>query len=105
MKEYFTINDLSTMTMLSTRTIRNYITQGFLNGEKIEGVWRFTTEDIDTFLQENYVNQSIQSKRNGIVFNYMCNVFLFLQSEEKDGSNYINGYNTRNSCANKILLP
>jgi DNA-binding transcriptional MerR regulator len=49
MKEFFTIDDLSTITMLSTRTLRNYITQGFLDGEKIDGAWRFTSEDIETF--------------------------------------------------------
>lgn len=73
MKEFFTIEDLSTMTMLSTRTLRNYITQGFLDGEKIDGAWRFTTEDIETFLNEDFVNQSIQSKKNSIIFNYMSN--------------------------------
>lgn len=73
MKELFTIEDLSIMTMLSTRTLRNYIAQGFLYGKKIEGAWRFTAEDVETFFKEVFVNQSIQSKKNGIVFNYMSN--------------------------------
>jgi hypothetical protein len=59
------------MTMLSTRTLRNYITQGLLSGEKDGGAWRFTTEDIETFLNEDFVSQSIQSKKNGIIFSYM----------------------------------
>ena len=33
MKEFFTIDDLSVMTMLSTRTLRNYITKNFLSGK------------------------------------------------------------------------
>lgn len=71
MKELYTIEDLSVMTMMSTRTLRNYIAQGFLDGEKMDGAWRFTNEDIETFLNEDFVKQSIQSKKNGIVFNYM----------------------------------
>jgi hypothetical protein len=73
MKELFTIEDLSIMTMLSTRTLRNYIAQGFLCGEKVEGAWRFTAEDLETFFKEDFVNQSIQSKKNGIVYNYLSN--------------------------------
>ena len=73
MKEFFTIEDLATMTMLSTRTLRNYITQGFLEGEKIDGAWRFTTEDIESFFNEDFVKQSIQSKKNGIIYDYISN--------------------------------
>jgi hypothetical protein len=73
MKEFFTIDDLATMTMLSTRTLRNYIKQGFFDGEKIDGVWKFTTEDIDRILKNDFINQSIQSKKNGIVYEYMAN--------------------------------
>lgn len=73
MKEYYTIDDISMMTMLSTRTLRNYIKSGFLQGDKIDGTWQFTAEDIDTFFQHNYVKQSTQTKRNGIVFDFMSN--------------------------------
>ncbi|WMJ87195.1 helix-turn-helix domain-containing protein [Anaerocolumna sp. MB42-C2] len=73
MKEFFTIDDLSVMTMLSTRTIRNYITKDFLSGKKIDGVWRFTADDIDKFFKVDFVNQSVQSKKYGIVFNYLSN--------------------------------
>lgn len=71
MKNYYSIDEIATMTMLSTRTIRNYIKQGFLNGEKIDGVWQFTTEDIDHFLKNDYVRQSVQTKRNALVYDYM----------------------------------
>lgn len=93
MKEYFTIDDLSTMTMISTRTLRNYITQGFLDGEKVDGAWRFTAEDIETFLEEDFVKQSLQSKRNSIVFKYMsdvkkadsvCSIYDYVNIESKE---------------------
>lgn len=72
MKEFFTIDDLATMTMLSTRTLRNYIKLGFFDGEKIDGVWKFTAEDIEKFLKNDFINQSIQSKKNSIVYEYMA---------------------------------
>lgn len=73
MKEYYTIDEVATLSMLSTRTLRNYIKSGFLQGDKVNGVWQFTSEDLDTFLHHNYVKQSIQAKRNGIVFDFMSN--------------------------------
>lgn len=73
MKELFSIDDLATMTMLSTRTLRTYIKQGFLNGQKIDNTWQFTTLDIDNFLQNSFVQQSVQTKRNGLVYDYLLN--------------------------------
>lgn len=71
MKEFYNIEEVAVMTMLSTRTIRNYIKQGFLDGEKIEGVWQFTAEDIEAFFKNDYVRQSIQTKKNAMVYDYM----------------------------------
>lgn len=45
MKELYTIDDIATMTILSTRTIRNYI----------------------------FVKQSIKTKINGLVYDYILN--------------------------------
>jgi hypothetical protein len=73
MRDYYTIDDLATMTMLTTRTLRNYIKQGFIHGDKNDGIWKFTTEDIEILLKNDVVNQSIQSKKNGIVYEYMAN--------------------------------
>jgi hypothetical protein len=73
MKEYYNIDDLATMTMLTTRTLRNYISQGLLKGEKVDGAWQFSTENIDSFFREESIIQSIQSKKNGIVYEFMSN--------------------------------
>lgn len=40
MKTIYSIDDISKMTMLSTRTIRNYIKLGLLNGSKTNGYWQ-----------------------------------------------------------------
>ncbi len=71
MREYYSIDDLATMTMLTTRTLRNYISQGLLEGEKEAGAWRFSDDNIEAFLKEPSVAQSIQSKKNCMVYDFM----------------------------------
>ena len=47
----YSLNDLALMTGFTTRTLRNYIKQGLLNGEKQNGVWQFTADEIDRFFR------------------------------------------------------
>ena len=44
MKELFSIGEIAVMSGLSVRTIRSYLASGQLEGEKINGAWRFTEE-------------------------------------------------------------
>ena len=39
MQELYTINHVALMSGLSSRTIRNYMKMGFIEGEMINGVW------------------------------------------------------------------
>ena len=68
MKDTYSINEVAMMTSLSTRTIRNYIAAGFLEGEKVDGAWTFTPEQIEAFTQNKTVKPSIKAKKNAIVF-------------------------------------
>lgn len=70
MKEFYNIEEVATMTMLSTRTIRNYIKQGFLEGEKTDGIWQFTAGELETFFENDYVKQT---KKNSMIYDYMLN--------------------------------
>lgn len=45
MESFYTINEVATMTGLTTRTIRNYLKSGLINGQKVNGVWLFSSED------------------------------------------------------------
>ena len=71
MKESFTIDDMAMITGLSTRTIRNYIADGFLEGDKSSGAWRFTSEQVDAFMQQKAVQPTLRSKKNAIVFDFL----------------------------------
>ena len=79
MKDTFSIDDLALITGLSTRTLRTYISCGFLNGDKSSGSWQFTPEQIDIFLQNKNIQPVIHSKRNSIVYD-----FLGSKPSEKD---------------------
>ena len=71
MKDTFTINDLALMTGLSTRTIRNYMGLGFLSGEKVNGCWTFTAEQVEAFTQNKAVQAAIKAKKNAVVFDFL----------------------------------
>ena len=71
MKDTYSINDVAMITGLSTRTIRNYISLGFLSGEKVNGAWSFTDKQIEEFTQDKTVKPSIKAKKNAIVFDFL----------------------------------
>ena len=71
MKETLNIDDIAKITQLSTRTIRSYIADGILVGDKSGGSWQFTPEQIGTFLQNEAVLPTIRSKKNAIVYGFM----------------------------------
>lgn len=65
MTEYeklYTVDDIAKMTSLTSRTIRNYLKDGSLQGKKIGGQWRFTMKDIEGLFNHNGVAEEI--KRN-----------------------------------------
>ena len=71
MKELFTINDLAMMTSLSTRTLRNYIADGLLVGDKSSGVWQFTAEQVTDFVTSKTASPSIHAKKKAIVYDFL----------------------------------
>lgn len=71
MKETFTINELAMFTSLTTRTLRSYLATGFLKGDKVNGVWQFSPEQVQAFMENKAVRPSILAKKNAIVFDFM----------------------------------
>lgn len=72
MEQKYTINQVSAMTGLSTRTVRNYLKSGLIDGEKTEGVWLFSVEDFANMLNNPAIKPSIKAKSNAVVFDFIA---------------------------------
>lgn len=73
MEKYYTINEVATMTGLTTRTIRNYLKSGLIIGEKTNGIWTFSSEDYCSILSNPAIKPSIQAKNNAVIYDYLVN--------------------------------
>ena len=93
MEKYFGINEVSAMTGLTTRTLRNYIKSGVLIGEKVEGIWRFAETDFEKFISNPNVKPSIRAKNNALVYDFLLDgkkkvnqICTIIDLYEKDGN-------------------
>lgn len=71
----YDLNQLSMFTGLTTRTLRTYLKQGVLQGEKIDGNWRFTEEQINAFFIHPAVRQSIVARKNALVSDFLGDMY------------------------------
>lgn len=71
MSKTYTIQELADMTGLSTRTLRTYIQQGHLQGEKAADGWKFTPEAFGQLLENPNVRPAILAKGNGLVYDFL----------------------------------
>lgn len=69
---FYTINEVAIMTGFSTRTLRNYISAGILQGEKIEGVWQFSEEDFTGFISNPNIITGLKSKINAQALDFLA---------------------------------
>ena len=60
----YNMNQVAMITGLTTRTLRNHLKQGLLKGEKIEGNWSFSEEELDEYFTEPSVRQAILAKHH-----------------------------------------
>ena len=87
---YYLINHLVMFTGLTDRTIRNYISAGILEGEKINGLWHFTPEQVEAFICHPSVRPSILAKNNSAIYDFLldnrkehCEICMILDVPEK----------------------
>lgn len=66
------IHALALMTGLTERTIRTHLAAGLLVGEKTEGQWRFSDEQVYAYLQHPAVRPSILAKNHAIVYDFLA---------------------------------
>ena len=112
-KNYYTINELAVISGFTTRSLRNFITMGHLTGEKIDGIWQFTPEEIDAFLSNPNVAPGIKSKVNAVVYDFLadkekktnkiCSILDFVM--EDDEANELSEYfcSAMNNCKDTTL--
>ncbi|MBE5766040.1 MAG: hypothetical protein E7335_02520 [Clostridiales bacterium] len=72
---YYVLNHLVLITGLTDRTLRSYIASGILQGEKINGLWHFTPEQVENFIRHPAVLPSIQAKRNALVHDFLLDTY------------------------------
>lgn len=72
-KDIYTINEISVMSGLSTRTIRNYLADGQIHGVKKDGKWCFSFEDYVNMLENPYIGPAIKAKSTAPVFDFIRN--------------------------------
>lgn len=102
---YYVLGHLVQFTGLTDRTLRNYISMGILEGEKINGLWHFTPEQVEVFVRHPAVRPSILAKRNAIVYDFLldtkkrthqaCIILDFPGEDEKSLMEYF-GYSICN---------
>lgn len=68
----YNINQLAMITGYTTRSLRSFIKDGSLNGEKVDGVWMFTEEDISAFLNAPVVRMGLSSKQQSLVYDFLA---------------------------------
>ena len=74
MEKLYTVEDIATMTSLTSRTIRNYIKDGLLKGRKIGGQWRFTEEDIKNLMDSGTFREDFEDSVRQDVIDFLDNV-------------------------------
>ena len=74
MEKLLTVEDIAKMASMTTRTIRNYLKDGILEGRKIGGQWRFTEEDIKKFMDSGNVTKDFADKIKQDVLDFIDGV-------------------------------
>jgi len=70
-EKLYTVEDIAKMTSLTSRTIRNYLKDGSLQGRKIGGQWRFTMENIKQLFNNSIFLTDISRKSRQRVLNFI----------------------------------
>ena len=68
---YYLIRHLVLLTGLTDRTIRKYISSRILKGERINGLWHFTPEQMESFIRHPAVRPRILAKHHAAVYDFL----------------------------------
>ncbi len=70
-KDDYSLSELSQMTMLTERTLYNYLKRGLLHGEKTALGWRFSYDEVARFWTQPFVNAAVNAKQLGIAEDFL----------------------------------
>ena len=73
-EKLYTVEDIANMTGLTTRTIRNYLKDGSLEGKKIGGQWRFSMKNIEKLFNSSSVTKDMQDNKKQQVLDFIDGV-------------------------------
>ena len=79
--ELYTVEDIAQMTMLTSRTIRNYLKDGLLTGKKVGGQWRFTKKDVERLFDNKAVEADINDCRRQEIMDFINGVNTDMEGE------------------------
>ena len=69
-EKLYSIAEVAKITRLTDRTIRNYLANGTLKGQKIGGQWRFTQENIYALFNNNVFEDDMKNKTQKKIVEY-----------------------------------
>lgn len=67
----FSLSQLSQMSMLTERTLHNYLQRGLLHGEKTASGWRFSADDVAQFWTQPFVSAAVDSKQLALAEDFL----------------------------------
>lgn len=67
----YSLAQLAQMSMLTERTLHNYLKRGLLRGEKTASGWRFSADEAARFWAQPFVRSAINSKQHGIAEDFL----------------------------------
>ena len=79
----YTVEDIAKMTGFTSRTIRNYLKNGTLQGQKIGGQWRFTMENIKRLFDSGNFSGDFSRKNKQQVLNFINGVNPVIQGKTR----------------------
>ena len=71
----YNLNQVALITGLTTRTLRNHLKQGLLKGEKIDGNWSFSEEELTEYLADEAVKQAVSAKKYAAVYDFLADPY------------------------------
>jgi excisionase family DNA binding protein len=70
-EKLYTVENIAKMTGFTSRTIRNYLKDGSLQGLKIGGQWRFTMENIKRLFDNSIFLNDMSRKNRQQILNFI----------------------------------